>query len=248
MAISSASTRQQPQSLKALMGLRDMILGGHMRPGERLSEVAIAARLGISRTPIRAALARLEQEGLLELIPTGGFAVRGFAQDEVIDAIELRGVLEGTAARLAAERGVAPPRLAAIKELVLGLDDTMRNGPADMDFERYVELNAAFHDALAGLSGSQTIRREIERVTRLPFASPSAFLDKQADVPAFRQSLLVGQAQHRAIVGAIEQREGGRAEALAREHARLARQNLDYVIGQDRSLLRRVPALALVGE
>jgi GntR family transcriptional regulator of vanillate catabolism len=244
----SLQMRQQPQSLKALMGVRDLVLDGHIRPGERLSEVAIAERLGISRTPIRAALARLEQEGLLEVIPSGGYAVRGFAREEVIDAIELRGVLEGTAARLAAERGVPPARMKAIQDLVRALDDTVRDRPQDMDFERYVELNAAFHEALAGLSGSETIRREIERVTRLPFASPSAFLDKQADVPAFRQSLLVGQAQHKAIVSAIEMREGGRAEALAREHARLARQNLEYVMAEDRSLLRRVRALALVGE
>jgi GntR family transcriptional regulator of vanillate catabolism len=244
----SLHMRQQPQSLKALMGVRDLVLDGHIRPGERLSEVAIAERLGISRTPIRAALARLEQEGLLEVIPSGGYAVRGFAREEVIDAIELRGVLEGTAARLAAERGVPPARMKAIQDLVRALDDTVRDRPQDMDFERYVELNAAFHEALAGLSGSETIRREIERVTRLPFASPSAFLDKQADVPAFRQSLLVGQAQHKAIVSAIEMREGGRAEALAREHARLARQNLEYVMAEDRSLLRRVRALALVGE
>jgi GntR family transcriptional regulator of vanillate catabolism len=244
----SLQMRQQPQSLKALMGVRDLVLDGHIRPGERLSEVAIAERLGISRTPIRAALARLEQEGLLEVIPSGGYAVRGFAREEVIDAIELRGVLEGTAARLAAERGVPPARMKAIQDLVRALDDTVRDRPQDMDFERYVALNAAFHEALAGLSGSETIRREIERVTRLPFASPSAFLDKQADVPAFRQSLLVGQAQHKAIVSAIEMREGGRAEALAREHARLARQNLEYVMAEDRSLLRRVRALALVGE
>ncbi|QQR37106.1 GntR family transcriptional regulator [Devosia oryziradicis] len=244
----SLQKRQQPQSLKALMGVRDLVLDGHIRPGERLSEVAIAARLGISRTPIRAALARLEQEGLLEVIPSGGYAVRGFAREEVVDAIELRGVLEGTAARLAAERGVLPVRMKAIQDLVRALDETIRDRPQDMDFERYVELNAGFHDALAGLSGSQTIRREIERVTRLPFASPSAFLDKQADVPAFRQSLLVGQAQHKAIVSAIELHEGGRAEALAREHARLARQNLEYVMAEDRSLLRRVRALALVGE
>lgn len=244
----SLQMRQQPQSLKALMGVRDLVLDGHIRPGERLSEVAIAERLGISRTPIRAALARLEQEGLLEVIPSGGYAVRGFAREEVIDAIELRGVLEGTAARLAAERGVPIARMTAIKDLVRALDDTVRDRPQDMDFERYVALNAAFHEALAGLSGSDTIRREIERVTRLPFASPSAFLDKQADVPAFRQSLLVGQAQHKAIVSAIELREGGRAEALAREHARLARQNLEYVMAEDRSLLRRVRALALVGE
>ncbi|HTO27962.1 MAG TPA: GntR family transcriptional regulator, partial [Devosia sp.] len=185
----SLQTRQQPQSLKALMGVRDLILGGHARLGERLSEVAVAARLGISRTPIRAALARLEQEGLLELIPSGGFAVRGFTREEVIDAIELRGVLEGTAARLAAERGVQPARMKAIQDLVRALDETVRDRPQDMEFERYVELNAAFHEALAGLSGSETIRHEIGRVTRLPFASPSAFLDKQADVPAFRQSL-----------------------------------------------------------
>jgi GntR family transcriptional regulator of vanillate catabolism len=217
-----------------------------VRPGERLSEIAIAEKLGISRTPIRAALARLEQEGLLELIPSGGYAVRSFTRDEVIDAIELRGVLEGTAARLAAERGVQPAKLRAIKELLRGLDETMANRPEDLDFDRYVALNAEFHEALAGLAGSETIRREIERVTQLPFASPSAFLDKQADVLAFRRSLVVGQAQHRAIINAIELREGGRAEAVAREHGRLARLNLEYVIEQDRSLMRRVPALALV--
>jgi GntR family transcriptional regulator of vanillate catabolism len=238
--------RQQPQSLKALLGVRDLVFGGQVRPGERLSEISIAEKLGISRTPIRAALARLEQEGLLELIPSGGYAVRSFTREEVIDAIELRGVLEGTAARLAAERGVQPARLRAINDLLRGLDDTMTDRPEDMDFDRYVELNAQFHEALAGLAGSETIRREIERVTQLPFASPSAFLDKQADVPAFRRSLVIGQSQHRAIINAIELREGGRAEALAREHGRLARQNLEYVIEQDRSLMRRVPALALV--
>lgn len=238
--------RQQPQSLKALLGVRDLVLSGQVRPGERLSEIAISDKLGISRTPLRAALARLEQEGLLELIPSGGYATRSFTRDEVIDAIELRGVLEGTAARLAAERGVQPAKLRAIKDLVRALDQTMADRPEDLDFDRYVELNAAFHEALASLAGSETIRREIERVTQLPFASPSAFLDKQSDVPEFRHSLIVGQAQHRAIVAAIELREGGRAEAMAREHGRLARQNLEYVIEQDRSLLRRVPALALV--
>lgn len=238
--------RQQPQSLKALLGVRDLVFSGQARPGERLSEIAIAEKLGISRTPIRAALARLEQEGLLELIPSGGYAVRSFTRDEVIDAIELRGVLEGTAARLAAERGVQPAKLRAIKELLRGLDETMAARPEDMAFDRYVDLNAEFHEALAGLSGSETIRREIERVTQLPFASPSAFLDKQADVLEFRRSLVIGQAQHRAIVNAIELREGGRAESLAREHGRLARQNLEYVIEHDRSLMRRVPALALV--
>ena len=237
---------RQRQTLKALLGLRNLVLGGEVAPGDRLSEVVLAKRLGISRTPLRAALARLEQEGLLQQIPSGGYALRGFHLSDVFDAIELRGVLEGTAARLAAERGVEPAKLAVIKTLVAELDKTFRERPEDMLFDRYVALNASFHTTLAGLAGSEVLRREVERAMLLPFASPSAFLDRQAAVPAFRRSLTLAQQQHRDIVEAVTRREGARAEALAREHARLARRNLEFVINQDRSLIARVPGLALV--
>ena len=233
------------QSQRALMGVRDLVISGDIRAGSRLSEVALAEKLGISRTPLRAALARLEQEGLVEAIPSGGFAVRSFTREDVIDAIELRGVLEGTALRLAAERGVAPARMNELQRILNELDRIQAGDLEAMDFDRYVDLNATFHEKLWGLA-SQTIRREIERVTSLPFASPSAFLHKQADVLAFRRSLYAAQDQHRSMVSAIELREGARAEALAREHARLARQNLEFVLDQDRSLIRRVPALSLV--
>jgi GntR family transcriptional regulator of vanillate catabolism len=227
------------------MGVRDLIVSGEIRAGTRLSELALVERLGISRTPLRAALARLGQEGLVEAIPSGGYAVRSFSREEVIDAIELRGTLEGLALRLAAERGIAPARMGELVRLLDGIDGALKGDVADMDFDRYVDLNAAFHEKLWGLA-SQTIRREIERVTSLPFASPSAFLDKQANVAEFRRSLYGAQIQHRAMVEAITLREGSRAEALAREHARLARQNLEFVLDQDRSLIRRVPALSLV--
>jgi GntR family transcriptional regulator of vanillate catabolism len=233
------------QSQRALMGVRDLVISGEISAGSRLSEVALAERLGISRTPLRAALARLGEEGLVEAIPSGGYAVRSFLREDVIDAIELRGVLEGTALRLAAERGVDPSRMTELDRLLDALDEALRGNVEDMDFDRYVDLNAQFHTMLWGLA-SQTVRREIERVTSMPFASPSAFLDKQSDVVAFRRSLYGAQAQHRAMVNAIEQREGARAEALAREHARLARQNLEHVLDRDRSLIRRVPALSLV--
>jgi GntR family transcriptional regulator of vanillate catabolism len=233
------------QSQRALMGVRDLVISGEISAGSRLSEVALAERLGISRTPLRAALARLGEEGLVEAIPSGGYAVRSFLREDVIDAIELRGVLEGTALRLAAERGVDPSRMTELHRLLDALDEALRGNVEDMDFDRYVDLNAQFHTMLWGLA-SQTVRREIERVTSMPFASPSAFLDKQSDVVAFRRSLYGAQAQHRAMVNAIEQREGARAEALAREHARLARQNLEHVLDRDRSLIRRVPALSLV--
>src|SRR5690606_13162692 len=113
----------------------------------------------------------------------------------------------GTAARLAAERGADAGALAQLRSIVSALDETLHADARLMQFDRYVELNAEFHLRLSALSGSDLIRREIERATRLPFASPSAFLRNQADVIEFRQSLTGAQAQHRAILDAIELRE-----------------------------------------
>ncbi len=240
----AASPRQQ--SVKALLGLRDLILKGEIEPGERLSEVALSERLDVSRTPLRSALQKLEQEGLVTLIPSGGYAVRSFSRQDIVDAIELRGVLEGTVARLAAERGAAPARLKAIREVVEQIDAVLDGGPAALDIGRYESLNGRFHALLSELAGSEVMRRELERITSLPFASPNAFVNTDVDVPAFYRSLVVAQAQHRAIVTAIELREGARAEALAREHARIARQNLDFVLEESPDLRRKVLALALM--
>ncbi|QLF71897.1 GntR family transcriptional regulator (plasmid) [Peteryoungia desertarenae] len=234
------------QSARALTGLRDLVLKGDIQPGERLSEVALSARLDVSRTPLRAALQKLEQEGLVELIPSGGYAVRSFSRQDVTDSIELRGVLEGTAARLAAERGVPPQRIKAISDVLDALDDAVGVGPDGMDLDRYEALNGKFHRLLWELSGSQIVAKEVSRMASLPFANPNAFVNADLDVPAFHRTLLVGQAQHRAIVSAILMREGARAEALAREHARLARQNLDFVLEEQPDLRSRMAALALM--
>lgn len=245
MARSARQDKGASQTLKAVLGVRDLVFSGAVAPGERLSEINVSERLGLSRTPVRAALARLEQEGILDAIPSGGYSVRLFSPGDVADAIELRGVLEGTAARLAAERGVTPARLTALKALVAQLDEVVGVPPDTMDVDTYMALNAEFHEMLADLSGSRIVQRELERVLHLPFAGPSAFLNAQMSVPAFRTSLAVGQAQHRAIAHAIEMREGSRAEAVTREHARLARINLDFVM-KDPSLIERVPGLMLV--
>src|SRR5215510_5557744 len=89
-------------SARTLLRLREMLFKGEFQRGERLSELPLSARLGVSRTPIRLALERLAHEGLLEASRSGGFVVREFTIDAVWDAIEVRGVLEGNAARLAA--------------------------------------------------------------------------------------------------------------------------------------------------
>jgi GntR family transcriptional regulator of vanillate catabolism len=244
MAGPARRARGTSQSLKALMGIRDLVFSGEVGPGVRLSEVTLSARLGLSRTPIRAALAQLDQEGVVETIPSGGYTVRSFTPADVADAIELRGALEGIAARLAAERGVPPARLQTMHSLLAELDVLVAD-PAQIDFEAYIDRNGAFHEHLHALAGSDTIRRELERAMRLPFAAPNAFISAQEERPDIRSSLVIAQAQHRSIVNAIELREGARAEALAREHARLARVNLDAMI-EDRKLMRKVPGLSLI--
>src|SRR5579862_1337184 len=105
------------QTGRTVLNLREMLLRGDFQPGERLSELPLVARLGVSRTPIRLALDRLANEGLLEVFPTGGFVVRAFTLTDVYDAIEVRGALEGTAARMAAERLQDPYELTGLRAI-----------------------------------------------------------------------------------------------------------------------------------
>jgi len=231
---------------RAVIELREKIINGELPGGMRLYEVSLAEVLDISRTPVREALSRLAEEGLLDRLPSGGFVVRRFGFADVVDAIELRGVMEGTAARLAAERGVAPEALARITDIVGRLDACFGPRLDDVDFDSYSDLNEAFHHELAGLAGSEVIRREVERASSLPFASPSAFLPDKAEIGAFRRSLRFAQEQHRELVNAIAAHEGARAEWIAREHARTARHNLEYIFSQDPDLLRKVPGLGFI--
>lgn len=242
MKVSEAATHGR----RAVIELREKIVNGELPGGMRLFEVSLAELLEISRTPVREAMSRLAEEGLLDRLPSGGFVVRRFGYVDVVDSIELRGVLEGTAARLAAERGVSAENLAAIQETVAEIDTCFGPNEDDVDFDAYSELNETFHQQLAGLSGSEMVRREVERACALPFASPSAFLPNKLDITAFRRSLRTAQDQHRLLVNAIALREGARAEALAREHARTARHNLEYIFDQDPELLKKIPGLALI--
>jgi len=230
---------------KAIIALRSLIMSGELAPAARVAEVALSERLGISRTPIRQAMDRLTSEGLLERIETGGCRVASFSITDIMDAIEIRGVIEGTAARMAAERGADEADLRACDELLARID-TALSRPEEIDFEAYVALNAQFHHQLSALAQSPLILREVERVMRLPLASPSAFLQEQALIRDFQTSLVRAQTQHKAIVAAIRNREGARAEAIGREHARLARENLEYVMNVDRPLASRLPGLSLV--
>jgi GntR family transcriptional regulator of vanillate catabolism len=229
------------QAVNALLKLREFILGGEIKAGERMSELALVERLGVSRTPIRAALVRLEQEGLLRALPTGGFVVNAFNERDMHAAIEIRGTLEGLAARLAAERGVSATDLDVLKRCLSGLDELVLDGGGVTvgSFSAYVELNEQFHRIIIELADSAVLTRQIARAVTLPFASASAFVMVQARLPEAQTMFTVAQDHHRCIVRAIEAREGQRAEMLMREHARLARRNLELALRnqQTRSLV-----------
>jgi len=223
--------RSSSQAAKATLALREMLVQGRFRPGERLREVPLAAELQVSRIPLHLALERLAHEGFLQLRPTRGFVVQGFSPEDIRDAIELRGLLEGSAARLATERllddrELDPLRHASSEMLVLVRQRTLTLEA----FNRYIELNAQFHSVLLDLARSRMLRRAIEHVCSLPFASPSAFLNRQYASPELRELFLIAADQHGLIVDAIANREGMRAEALTREHARVARRNLDEAL------------------
>jgi len=226
--------------------LRELVLNGAFDADERLFEVNLSERLGLSRTPVRAALSTLENEGLLSRADGSGYVVRSFTVEDVFDAIEIRGVMEGTALRLAAERGVDEARLNAIDEILVELDKIVDVRVSEMNTHAYSKLNVDFHKAIPLLAGSKTIELEIERVNRLPFAGASSFLANQHLMPDFRESLVRAQRQHRAMISSIRDREGARVEAIAREHARLARENFKYAYYEDRSLAMHIPGLSLV--
>ncbi len=233
------------QAVKAQLRLREMVLAGELPSGARIAELTLVERLGVSRTPIREALMRLEQEGLLEALPHGGYAVRTFTERDVNDAIELRGTLEGLAARLAAERGGSSGVLAEAHDCLSRIDEVLARPALDDEaFHRYVALNERFHVLLCEMAGSETIRREIERAVRLPFASPSGFVVVQANSPRARDMLIVAQDQHRQVLDAIASGEGARAESIMREHSRLAQRNLREAV-QSRTL-ERMPGMRLI--
>jgi len=220
------------QTERVVLALRERLLRGDFDPGQRLTELTLVPLLAASRTPVRLALERLAYEGLLEALPTTGFRVRVFTASDVRDAIEVRGILEGTAARLAAERLADAAELATLRACyreAAGLP------PMTVDkFVRYLELNETFHRELWRLAKSPVLTRALEAAVALPFAAPGALVFGEAESEQGLAAALIALEHHRAIVEAVENREGARAESLAREHSRVARGNIERALQRPR--------------
>ena len=239
----NGETDAASQTERAVLALREMLVRGDFAGGQRLTELSLAARLRASRTPVRHALNRLAHEGLLEALPAGGFSVRQFTLIDIWDAIEIRGALEGMAARLAAQRHREPAELSRLRGYCVEMEGL---AVADVSgFVRFLEVNQAFHAELWRLARSPTLLRSIEAITALPFAAPGALVYGEAEQAAAQRIHSIAVEHHRSIVEAIEERDGARAESVAREHSRVARNNLMRARpSQER--LSRVPGGTLV--
>jgi GntR family transcriptional regulator of vanillate catabolism len=233
------------QVTRATLGLREMLLRGELRPGQRISEIPLSAKLGVSRTPLRLAFERLEHEGLVKALPHSGFTASEFTLTDIWDAIETRCILEGASARLAAERLETPSLLEPLRKINRAMEAIPGfNGEAE-GFTQYLDLNERFHLAIIDLTKNQNLRRAVDHIYGLPFVAPSGRVVVRQTALWREEFRPIAEEHHRAIVDAIEHREGARAESLAREHGRLTRRHLEAALA-DPTFLEAIPGARLI--
>ena len=223
-----------------------MILQGKLCAGQRVAEAPVAERLGMSRTPVRQALPVLAQEGLLVEHKTRGYVVKETSTTDILDAIDLRGAIEGLAARRVAEQGASRSLCCALRQCLADGDEVLKKGHIEeCDEAAYASMNGRFHDLIVREAHSPMIEQVLERIARIPFVAPQALAFDRTNLDRMYEMLFYAHRQHHFIVAAIERGEGGRVEALMREHANPVKDslNLPGIQTVRRPLL---PALAVV--
>ena len=196
---------------EATRTLRNGILNGRLSDGTRLRQTDLADQLRISRTPIREALVRLQDEGLVELLPGGGVRVKLLNPEEAVELYDLREVLDGLAARLAAARATAATR--ARLERALG---RMAQCLERRDANQWFPAHVAFHEEIFRAAGNARLLA-LGTVVRLSIRHFHPLLLRTA------HRLEDAWREHRAIFEAIVARDAERAETLARAHIATAK-------------------------
>jgi DNA-binding GntR family transcriptional regulator len=191
--------------------IRQGVLSGEFARGQRLREEELAARVGVSRTPVREALRRLNAEGLVDFTPNRGAKVTAWSERELEDLYEARALLEGFGARLAAGRITADE----IAELHATAEEMAEvAGPDAAD--RLTELNGRFHRAIVRASRNT----QLDTLVRGVMDVPLIYRTFQRYSP---ERLRASQSHHRELVEAFRAGDGEWAEAVMRAHILAAR-------------------------
>lgn len=208
---------------QVLVALRRMIADGTIKPGDRIAEIATAEALGVSRMPVRTALRALEHEGLVVKLGARGYTPRAMDAAAITGAIEVRGALEGLAARHLAQRGATPDEAARLEAILAEGDALFAKGYLrDGDLDAFYRYNLAFHDLLIAASGNPSIALALARNNHLPFASAAALTLDWTDLAGGYNQLLAAHRDHHAVFEAIRGGDPDQAEQLMRRHASMA--------------------------
>lgn len=201
--------------------LREAIINGKLRPGERMMEIQLAEEMGVSRTPIREAIRKLELEGLVLMIPRKGAYVSGLSIREIADVFEIRRALEGLAAELAAER-ITDEELEELERFLVKIAEDIE----DADLDKVVATDTGFHTLLYQASRNQrlsqiinNLREQIQRFRTTSLSYPGRMKD--------------ALEEHRKIVEAISSRDGEAARKIAQEHIENAENSMMNMIQQN---------------
>lgn len=187
--------------------MREAILSGILEPGERLMEIQLAEEMGVSRTPVREAIRKLELENFVVMIPRKGAYVAGVSLKDVADVFEIRSALEGLAAGLAAERITEDE----LEQMERALFYRAGEGEAELDLEQIVKSDTDFHALVYRASRNErliqilaNLREQIQRFRATSLAVPG------------RNKLAI--EEHRMIVEALRNHNSEEAQSLAMAH------------------------------
>lgn len=202
--------------------LRSMIINGDLRSGEKLVREELAARLGVSRTPLQFAISKLEQENLVETLPRRGAHVRQYSHKELLDIYDIRCRLEPLAARDAAINATAED-IEGLASVLAAFDAAVKDG----DQQRLKRTDYEFHMELLRCCGNRFLFDMLATITIIVISNTKGLLK-----PAERSCM-----EHREVLEAIRQRDPERAEALLYQHINEGRTNLasssEYMIGTE---------------
>lgn len=203
--------------------LRDLIVRGQLAPGSRIIETDVADRLGVSRTPVRAALQRLEQEGYIETADNGGRSrptVSPLTKEDARELLQLVGAVEGLATRRAAEgseeeRASLVGELRALNDRLEGLASSERPGRHD-----FFDLDREFHDLVVEAAGGPRLRKLHDSI------KPQAQRYVQVYLDAHRYEIHESVAEHEEVAAALEAGDADAAEAAMEANWRQAERRL----------------------
>lgn len=186
--------------------LREAILKGDLKPGERLMELQLAAQLGVSRTPIREAIRMLEQEGLAVTVPRKGAEVAKMTLKGMEDVLEIREALDILACQLACER-ITEEQLVLLKEKKKAFETSLKTG----NVKEIAETDVAFHDVIYDATGNQKLVNMLNNLREQIYRYRVEYLKREENYPKLIK-------EHNEIYTSLANRSKKDATDSIREH------------------------------